>query len=142
MSSVQERSPLSKDRVLIADDEPYLIRAMSFVLRREGYEVDTALDGWEAMERIKAFNPRTVLLDQTLPGVSPFEILRFIRNRPLTKDAFVIFLSLEGDESQTALSQGADRVFVKPFTPGEIIQSLRNRSIDSKRVRFRSRVSR
>ena len=142
MSPVQERSPLSEDRVLIADDEPYLIRAMSFVLRKEGYEVDTALDGWEAMERIKAFNPRTVLLDQTLPGVSPFEILRFIRNRPLTKDAFVIFLSLEGDESQTALSQGVDRVFVKPFTPGEIIQSLRNRSIDSKRVRFRSRVSR
>ena len=133
---------MSEDRVLIADDEPYLIRAVSFVLRKEGYEVDTALDGWEAMERIKAFNPRTVLLDQNLPGVSSFEILRFIRNRPLTKDAFVIFLSLEGDENQSTLSQGANQVFVKPFTPGEIIQSLRNRLINSKRVRFRSHVSR
>ena len=55
-------------KILIVDDEPYVIRSLSFVLKREGYQVEIAKDGFEAIEKVKCWRPCLVFLDIMLPG--------------------------------------------------------------------------
>ena len=61
--------------ILIADDEPFMVRSLSFVLRKEGYEVESASDGEEALKKFDEFNPDVVFLDIMMPKKDGFEVL-------------------------------------------------------------------
>ena len=115
--------------ILIADDEPYLIRSLSYVLQREGYHVESAVDGQEAMSKIETLRPDLVFLDLMLPRLDGFQICRRVKERPDLRSTYVIILTAKGqqEDRQKGFQAGADAFMTKPFSPKEIIDKLRQK---------------
>ena len=118
---------MPKKTIFIADDEPYVIRSLSFVLQREGYHVESASDGQEALAKIETLKPELVFLDLMLPRLDGFEVCRRIKNRSDLHSIYVIILTARGqqEDQQKGLGAGADAFMTKPFSPKEIIEMLR-----------------
>ena len=100
---------------------------LRYNLEREGFAVDEAANGEEALLRIAERRPDAVLLDWMLPHVSGLEICRQIRRAPSTRSLPVIMLTARGEESDRirGLDSGADDYVVKPFSPNELIARVR-----------------
>jgi two-component system phosphate regulon response regulator PhoB len=116
-----------KPVVLIVEDEAPLVMMLRYNLEREGFAVDEAADGEEALLRIAERRPDAVLLDWMLPHVSGLEVCRQLRRTPSTRSLPVIMLTArveEGDRIR-GLDSGADDYVVKPFSPNELIARLR-----------------
>jgi two-component system phosphate regulon response regulator PhoB len=116
-----------KPVILIVEDEAPLVMMLRYNLEREGFAVDEAANGEEALLRIAERQPDAVLLDWMLPHVSGLEICRQIRRAPSTRSLPVIMLTARGEESDRirGLDSGADDYVVKPFSPNELIARLR-----------------
>jgi two-component system, OmpR family, phosphate regulon response regulator PhoB len=116
-----------KPVVLIVEDEAPLVTMLRYNLEREGFAVDEATNGEEALLRIAERRPDAVLLDWMLPHVSGLEICRQIRRAPSTRLLPVIMLTARGEESDRirGLDSGADDYVVKPFSPNELIARVR-----------------
>ena len=116
-----------KPLVLIVEDEAPLVTMLRYNLEREGFAVDEAADGEEALLRIAERRPDAVLLDWMLPLVSGLEVCRQIRRAPATRALPVIMLTARGEESDRVrgLDSGADDYVVKPFSPSELVARLR-----------------
>ena len=114
-------------RVLIVEDEAPLVTMLRYNLEREGFAVEEALDGEEALLRIAERRPDAVLLDWMLPLVSGLEVCRQIRRAPATRALPVIMLTARGEEGDRirGLDSGADDYVVKPFSPSELVARLR-----------------
>jgi two-component system phosphate regulon response regulator PhoB len=117
----------AQPRVLIVEDEAPLVTMLRYNLEREGFAVDEATDGEEALLRIAEHRPDAVLLDWMLPLVSGLEVCRQIRRLPETRSLPVIMLTAKGEESDRirGLDSGADDYVVKPFSPSELVARLR-----------------
>ena len=116
-----------KPLILIVEDEAPLVTMLRYNLEREGFAVDEAADGEEALLRIAERRPDAVLLDWMLPLVSGLEVCRQMRRAAATRGLPVIMLtarSAEGDRVR-GLDSGADDYVVKPFSPGELVARLR-----------------
>jgi two-component system phosphate regulon response regulator PhoB len=113
--------------VLIVEDEAPLVTMLRYNLEREGFAVDAAGDGEEALLRIAERRPDAVLLDWMLPLVSGLEVCRQIRRAPATRSLPVIMLTARGAEGDRirGLDSGADDYVVKPFSPSELVARLR-----------------
>lgn len=122
--------------ILIVEDEDFLCRALEDNLRAEGYGVDLASDGGEAIERIKAKKPDLVLLDIMMPKKDGFYALEEIKKSPEWKLIPVIMLSnLGGDaEIKRALEMGADDYFVKSQHPIEEVIEKAKEYLEGKKV--------
>ena len=116
-----------KPVVLIVEDEAPLVTMLRYNLEREGFAVDEATNGEEALLRIAERRPDAVLLDWMLPHVSGLEICRQIRRAPSTRSLPVIMLTARGEESDRirGLDSGADDYVVKPFSLNELIARVR-----------------
>jgi two-component system phosphate regulon response regulator PhoB len=116
-----------KPLVLIVEDEAPLVTMLRYNLEREGFAVDAAADGEEALLRIAERRPDAVLLDWMLPLVSGLEVCRQIRRAPATRLLPVIMLTARGAEADRVrgLNSGADDYVAKPFSPGELVARLR-----------------
>ncbi|MBV9824075.1 MAG: phosphate regulon transcriptional regulator PhoB [Alphaproteobacteria bacterium] len=116
-----------KPLVLIVEDEAPLVTMLRYNLEREGFAVDEATDGEEALLRISERRPDAVLLDWMLPLVSGIEVCRQIRRAPGTRSLPVIMLTARGEENDRirGLDSGADDYVVKPFSPSELVARLR-----------------
>ena len=116
-----------KPVILIVEDEAPLVMMLRYNLEREGFAVDEAANGEEALLRIAEHRPDAVLLDWMLPQVSGLEICRQIRRAPSTRSLPVIMLTARGEEGDRirGLDSGADDYVVKPFSPNELIARLR-----------------
>ena len=114
-------------RVLLIEDEPNIVTAISFLLRRDGWEVRTHDDGADALEVIRAVRPDLVILDMLLPGCTGLEILRALRAEAATAALPVLMLSARWQMRDRALaeSSGASRFMAKPFSNSEILASVR-----------------
>ena len=114
--------------ILIADDEPYLIRSLSFVLKKEGYLVETAMDGLEALEKIRRLRPQLVFLDLQLPKMDGFEVCRQIKADTELRETYIIMLTAKGQDldRQKGLAVGANEYLTKPFSPKELIKHLQS----------------
>ena len=112
--------------ILIADDEPYLIRSLSFVLKKEGYLFEVAMDGLEALEKIRRLRPSLVFLDIQLPKMDGFEVCRQIKTDPELREIYIIMLTAKGQDldRQRGLAVGANEYMTKPFSPKELIKHL------------------
>ena len=86
------------DKILIIDDELNVIRSLSFILKREGYQVETAKDGIEAIEKVKRWRPCLVFLDIMLPGMDGFQVCREIKADPELRDIYILVLSAKAQE--------------------------------------------
>src|ERR1700744_5530854 len=116
-----------KPLVLIVEDETPLVTMLRYNLEREGFAVDEATDGEEALLRISERRPGAVLLDLMLPLVSGIEVCRQIRRAPATRSLPVIMLTARGEEGDRVrgLDSGADDYVVKPFSPSDLVARLR-----------------
>jgi two-component system, OmpR family, phosphate regulon response regulator PhoB len=116
-----------KPLVLIVEDEAPLVTMLRYNLEREGFAVDAASDGEEALLRISERKPDAVLLDWMLPLVSGLEVCRQIRRSPATRSLPVIMLTARVEEADRVrgLDSGADDYVVKPFSPSELVARLR-----------------
>lgn len=109
--------------VLVVDDEPYVLRSLSFVLRRAGYEVLECRDGGEAMAVIEKERPGLVFLDIMMPGVDGYQVCRAIKGSPELSSTYVIMLTAKGQEEdeEEAAAAGADEYMTKPFSPSRAL---------------------
>jgi len=116
-----------KPLVLIVADEAPLVTMLRYNLEREGFAVEEAADGEEALLRIAERRPDAVLLDWMLPLVSGIEVCRQIRRAPSTRALPIIMLTARGEEGDRirGLDSGADDYVVKPFSPSELVARLR-----------------
>lgn len=110
--------------ILVVDDEVNLVAALRYVLVKEGFHVETASNGLEAVEVACRIRPELVLLDLMLPDLSGFEVCRRIRRDSL---APIIMLTARDDEVDkvAGLEMGADDYVTKPFSMRELVARIR-----------------
>lgn len=115
-------------RVLLIEDEPNIIEAISFILSRDGWTVHTHEDGTTAMDKVLNFPPDMIILDVMLPGRSGFDILRDLRGHEVTKDLPVMMLTARGQEKdrELALRLGANHFMTKPFSNTDVRDFVRD----------------
>jgi two-component system alkaline phosphatase synthesis response regulator PhoP len=106
-------------KILIADDEPDILEILKYNLANEGYEVVTAKDGDEAIEKAKRSNPDLIVLDVMMPKKTGVEVCQVLRAQPAFKDTLIIFLTAVNDEGTQirGLETGADDYISKPVSP-------------------------
>ena len=120
-------SSLSKPLVLVVEDEAALVTMLRYNLEKQGFRVDEATNGEEALTRIAETTPDLVLLDWMLPVVSGIEVCRQIRRRPATRDLPVIMVTArtEDQDAVRALNTGADDYITKPFSLEALLARMR-----------------
>lgn len=115
-----------KKKILIADDEPYVIRVIKLKLINAGYEVITASNGLDALEKIKSQKPDVVISDVNMPKLNGRELC--FRSIPLKKEreflTIVITSSLEKDDRDWAYSLEKTVFLEKPFSPKELVRII------------------
>jgi len=113
-------------KVLIADDEPDILEILKYNLTNEGYEVITARDGDEALERARRTQPDLVVLDVMMPRKTGVEVCEILRSQPAFKDTLIIFLTALNDEGTQirGLETGADDYVSKPVSPKVFISRV------------------
>lgn len=114
--------------VLIVDDDPYIQRSLSFVLRKEGFSVELASDGLEALAIAREVKPRIIFLDLMMPKLNGFKTCGAIKSDTDLRDSHVIILTAKGQEidREMGLREGADEFMTKPFSPKEIVSKVRS----------------
>lgn len=122
---MSERDP---NIILIVDDEPYILRSLSFVLERAGYRVVTASDGEAGLTKIRELHPSLVFLDIMLPHKNGYEVCAEVKGDPQLADIHVVMLSAKGQQidRERGMLGGANDYMTKPFSPREIVQYVRN----------------
>ncbi len=118
---------VKQKKVLVVDDEPFICRSLSFVLRKENYEVLEARNGEEALEMIRSERPDLVFLDVMMPKVNGFEVTELVKSDPDLRRTKIILLTAKGQDSdrETGRKLGADDYMTKPFSPTKILERAR-----------------
>jgi two-component system, OmpR family, alkaline phosphatase synthesis response regulator PhoP len=113
-------------KVLIADDEPDILEILKYNLSNEGYEVITAKDGDEAIEKAKLTKPDLIVLDMMMPKKNGVEVCQILRTMPAFKQTLIIFLTALKDEGTQikGLETGADDYINKPVSPKVFISRI------------------
>jgi DNA-binding response OmpR family regulator len=115
-------------KILIAEDEHDIRELINFTLRYAGHEVVVTQNGQEALEKIPVEMPELILLDVRMPRMTGYEACRQIKADPAINHIPVVFLSAKGQESEvnTGLEVGAEEYILKPFSPDELIERVKN----------------
>jgi CheY-like chemotaxis protein len=112
-------------RILIVEDHPTMREAMRLVLEGEGFDIDEASDGDQALAAVQDERPDLVLLDMSIPGASGSEVLAAVKSDPATSEVRVIVVTATGEEGRAAaMTAGADHYFTKPFSPIALLQAV------------------
>ena len=116
-----------KYKILAVDDEPHIRRLVQVNLERHGYEVVTASDGKDALEKVASEKPDLVVLDVMMPYMDGFEVLQTLRKNPETRDLPVIMLTAKAQDADVfrGWQSGADLYLTKPFNPMEHISFVK-----------------
>jgi two-component system, OmpR family, alkaline phosphatase synthesis response regulator PhoP len=114
-------------RIFVVDDEPNLIRSLSFILTKEGFEVSSAENGEDAVRMIPAYRPALVFLDLMIPGKNGYQVCEEIRSMPDLKNIYIIILSAKGGDvdKDKALIAGVNEFMSKPFSPLAVISLVK-----------------
>ncbi len=110
-------------KILVVDDERHIVRLVEVNLARAGYEVMTAYDGVEALEKVKADKPDMIVLDVMMPRMDGFEALKRLQADPDTQDIPVIMLTAKAQDADIfrGWSSGVSSYLTKPFNPRELL---------------------
>jgi len=111
-------------KVLGVDDESSIVSAISYALRREGYEVETASDGEEALEKVALFHPQVMILDVMMPKLDGYGVCRRLEDR---EDIGIILLTVKNElvDKIVGLEMGADDYMTKPFEIRELLARVK-----------------
>ena len=118
---------MAKPVILVVEDEAPLLTLLRYNLEKQGFRVEEATDGQEALLRVSESKPDLVLLDWMLPSLSGIEVCRQIRRRPATRDLPVIMVTArtEDQDAVRALDIGADDYITKPFAVEALLARIR-----------------
>jgi DNA-binding response OmpR family regulator len=113
--------------ILVIDDEPYILRSLSYLLEREGYQVETANNGVEGLARVRSLRPPLVFLDIMMPNMNGYEVCERVKQDASLADTYVIMLSAKGQQidRERGLLGGADEYMTKPFSPRDVARRVR-----------------
>ncbi len=113
-------------KVLVVDDSPTDLQMLSALLRKQGYEVTTAVDGEDALDKAAATHPPLVLLDIILPKKNGFQVCRQLKTQAETNGIKVILVSSKNQESDKfwGMKQGADDYIAKPYRDEELLAAV------------------
>ena len=117
---------MAKGKILVVDDEIYIVHILDFSLGMEGYEVLTALDGEQALEKAHAEHPDLIVLDIMMPKLDGYETCKLLKADPATKDIPVILLSAKGRnvDQKVGFEVGANDYITKPFSPRKLVERI------------------
>jgi two-component system phosphate regulon response regulator PhoB len=118
---------LAKPIILVVEDEAPLLTLLRYNLEKQGFRVEEAADGQEALMRVAEAKPDLILLDWMLPALSGLEVCRQIRRRPATRDLPIIMVTArtEDQDAVRALDTGADDYIAKPFAMEALLARIR-----------------
>lgn len=114
-------------KILLVDDEPDILEILEYNLKKEGYEVATASNGEEGLQRAEEFKPDLIILDIMMPIMDGVEVCRQLRAKPEFKNTIITFLTArEEDYSQiAALDTGGDDYITKPIRPRVLMSRVK-----------------
>jgi DNA-binding response OmpR family regulator len=114
-------------RILIVDDEPNILISLEFLMKREGFEVATAVDGEQALQQVADFKPDLVLLDVMMPRKNGYEVCETLRADAALAGLKIIMLTAKGREVEVekGLALGADAYMTKPFATRDLVAQVR-----------------
>ena len=117
---------MAKGKILVVDDEIYIVHILDFSLGMEGYEVLTALDGEQALEKAHAEHPDLIVLDIMMPKLDGYETCKMLKSEAATRDIPVILLSAKGRnvDQKIGFEVGADDYITKPFSPRKLVDRI------------------
>lgn len=115
-------------RVLLVEDEPNIIEAITFLLSREGWKVETHTDGATAVERVNDLRPDLLMLDHRLPGKSGLDILIELRSDEQFAALPILMLTARGQMRDRAQAEaaGVSRFMTKPFSNTQVLAAVRD----------------
>ena len=113
-------------KILIADDEPDILEIISYNLQLHGYEVTTAKDGDQAIQKAKQVLPDLIILDIMMPKKNGIEVCKILRAQPEFNDTVIVFLTALNDELShvKGLEYGADEFISKPISPKVMVSKV------------------
>lgn len=116
------------NKVLLIEDEPNIIEAISFILKRDGWIVATHADGTTAIAAVERHAPDVVVLDVMLPGRSGFDVLQELRAGEATRGLPVLMLTARGQSKDREMAErlGASRFMTKPFSNKEVLACIQD----------------
>lgn len=118
---------MSAKKVLVVDDDKDIRELLKYNLEKEGFKVETAVDGKDAIQKAKRFEPEVILLDIMMPEMDGIEACRNIRETPALSDVIIIFLTARGEEYTeiAAFEVGADDFLTKPIKPRALMSRVK-----------------
>lgn len=113
-------------KILVVDDDPYILMSLEFLLKKHGYDVMVARNGTEALDIVEKQVPQVVLLDIMMPDVDGYAICKHIKSHKKLKDAKVVFMSAKSKESdiQKGYDLGASLYITKPFSTRQLLKQV------------------
>jgi len=116
-----------RPKVLVVDDDAFIRRPLEFILREEGFDPLTAVDGDDCLRKLQAGRPDLIILDVMMPGTDGFEVCRRLKRDTDSAGIPVILLSARGREHdrQRGLALGAADFMTKPYSPSDLIRRVR-----------------
>ena len=114
-------------KILVVDDDPYILMSLEFLMKKNGYEVMVARNGNEALDILNKQVPQLVLLDIMMPDVDGYEICKHIKSSTSLKNTKVIFMSAKTKETdiKKGYDLGASLYVTKPFSTRELIKQIK-----------------
>lgn len=109
--------------IVIADDEPHVLRSLEFILKKQGYRVITATNGEEALDRVKESRPDLVFLDIQMPKMDGNTVLRKLREDEQFQTLYIVMITAKGQEVDrlNSLESGANEYVTKPYSPRKLV---------------------
>lgn len=114
-------------RILVVDDDPYILMSLEFLMKKSGFEVLVARNGTEALQLINEHRPDVVLLDIMMPDVDGYEICTHIRQQAALAATKVVFLSAKSGDAdiRKGLELGASLYITKPFSTRKLVSQIK-----------------
>ncbi len=115
-------------KILLVEDDPFLIDIYSTKLSEEGFQVFVARDGSQVLEMIRENEPNIIVLDIVLPNIDGWNILKKIKKEPNLKEAKIIILSnlSQIEEVEKGIALGADKYLIKSdYTPSQVLEEIK-----------------
>lgn len=118
---------MPRERILVVEDEEDIQELVRYNLVKDGYRVDTASSGEEALQLINQAPPNLIVLDLMLPGISGLEVTKTLKNNPRTLSIPIVMLTARSEESDIVigLELGAEDYVTKPFSPRVLLARVR-----------------